>query len=346
MRVLLIIVWLLFTNYCFAQNTYEIRADTVRIFNTCDTSELVLENHTQDTLGFLYNKGKGRTEFRRLQLEKIGNSQLAIAGQDTVDLKLLSDTGRVGIGTTNPLEKLHIVDSVRVQYEVSNASSVGPIGPSLMIENKSAIFNAGTFIKYAVKNHAGQDQRAYIGAISAGGTGPYASPLPAIVFGRTTSANSYSESMRISELGCLYINMTGQIGNPKLGVSGNAFIGGNLTVTGAASIGTVSIGGAVNTPCRVVNTDTDVTIGSTDYIVLLETPNPGTTQNLILPSPKPPVGSGSPSASRTLVLVENSSDTWNLNFTVKFPGGTDFTVLPANATTILQDINGSWYKIK
>jgi hypothetical protein len=71
-------------NYCLAQHIYQIRADTVRIYNTCDTAELVLENHTQDTLGFLYNKGKGRTEFHRLRLEKIGDDKLAITGQDTL----------------------------------------------------------------------------------------------------------------------------------------------------------------------------------------------------------------------------------------------------------------------
>jgi len=78
---------------CFGQkvpNIYQIRADTVRIYNVCDTAELVLENRTKDTLGFLFNKGKGRTEFRRLGLERIGASQLAIKGQDTIDLNFSS----------------------------------------------------------------------------------------------------------------------------------------------------------------------------------------------------------------------------------------------------------------
>lgn len=90
MRALLCTIALLFlANYSFGQkipHIYQIRADTVRIYNTCDTAELVLENRTQDTLGFLFNKGKGRTEFRRLSLERIGSTQLAIKGQDTIDL--------------------------------------------------------------------------------------------------------------------------------------------------------------------------------------------------------------------------------------------------------------------
>lgn len=49
-----------------AQYVYKIKADTVRIYNTCDTAELVLQNRTQNVLGYLYNKGGGVTEFRTL----------------------------------------------------------------------------------------------------------------------------------------------------------------------------------------------------------------------------------------------------------------------------------------
>lgn len=70
----------------FAQQIYQIRADSVRIYNTCDTAELILENRTQGVYGYLFNKGRGRTEFRKIRLEKIGTSQIAITGQDTLDL--------------------------------------------------------------------------------------------------------------------------------------------------------------------------------------------------------------------------------------------------------------------
>lgn len=53
----------------FSQTIYQIRADSVRIYNTCDTAELILENRTQNVPGFLYNKGKGRTEFRKLTFD-------------------------------------------------------------------------------------------------------------------------------------------------------------------------------------------------------------------------------------------------------------------------------------
>jgi hypothetical protein len=62
-HTLLSIAWLLTALVTHAQRTYPIKADSVRIYNTKDTAELILENHTQSVNGFLYNKGLGRTEF-------------------------------------------------------------------------------------------------------------------------------------------------------------------------------------------------------------------------------------------------------------------------------------------
>src|SRR5437763_16570053 len=61
---------------------YTIKADSVLITNSCDTAELILENHTQNVPGFLFNKGRGRTEFRRV-LTKISDSAYLI-GVDTL----------------------------------------------------------------------------------------------------------------------------------------------------------------------------------------------------------------------------------------------------------------------
>ena len=87
MKSLICAVTLLFlTNICLAQHVYPIRADSVRIYSNCDTAELILENRTKDTLGFLFNKGKGRTEFRKLKLINVGSSGIAIEGQDTIQI--------------------------------------------------------------------------------------------------------------------------------------------------------------------------------------------------------------------------------------------------------------------
>ena len=78
-----------------AQHVYSIRADSVRIYNVCDTAELILENHTQGVTGYLFNRGAGRTEFRRLELKNLGGTRIAIAGQDTLDLSQMSGIGGI-----------------------------------------------------------------------------------------------------------------------------------------------------------------------------------------------------------------------------------------------------------
>lgn len=71
---------------CSAQYVHQIKADSVRIYSACDTAELIIENHTQRVPGFLFNKGRGRTEFQRLRLINAGNNSIAIPGQDTLNL--------------------------------------------------------------------------------------------------------------------------------------------------------------------------------------------------------------------------------------------------------------------
>ncbi|MBO9151157.1 hypothetical protein ACFOTA_02990 [Chitinophaga sp. GCM10012297] len=81
--------FLLATN-AYSQHVYQIRADSVRIYNVCDTAELIIENRTRGVSGYLFNKGNGRTEFRPIRLETVGSSQIAITGQDTLDIASLS----------------------------------------------------------------------------------------------------------------------------------------------------------------------------------------------------------------------------------------------------------------
>jgi len=64
-RLLFLLVLVCTGQEIFAQYVYTIKADSVKITNSCDTAELIIENHTQDVCGFLFNKGKGRTEVRR-----------------------------------------------------------------------------------------------------------------------------------------------------------------------------------------------------------------------------------------------------------------------------------------
>jgi len=80
-----------------AQYVYTIKADSVKITNTCDTAELIIENHTQTVPGYLYNKGRGRTEFRRGAIAL--NDSLYLIGGDTINLY----KGRVNVTASNGL---------------------------------------------------------------------------------------------------------------------------------------------------------------------------------------------------------------------------------------------------
>lgn len=64
--------------------TYPLKADTVTMYK--DNAEFILQNSTKDTLAFLHNRGNGRTEFRKLQLEMVTSSRIALSGQDTIQL--------------------------------------------------------------------------------------------------------------------------------------------------------------------------------------------------------------------------------------------------------------------
>jgi hypothetical protein len=64
-----------------AQYVYTIKADSVKLTN-CDSTELIIENHTQAVPGFLFNTGNGRTIFKRA-LTKINNN-LYLVGADSL----------------------------------------------------------------------------------------------------------------------------------------------------------------------------------------------------------------------------------------------------------------------
>src|SRR5579859_2590652 len=80
-----VVLFLLLFSYAGlkAQNVYTIQADSVKLTG-CDSSELIIENHTQNVPGFLFNTGNGRTIFRR-GLQSLGNGSF-IFGADTLNL--------------------------------------------------------------------------------------------------------------------------------------------------------------------------------------------------------------------------------------------------------------------
>jgi hypothetical protein len=57
-RILFLLALLCLERSLHAQYVYTINADSVKITNTCDTAELIIENHSQNVPGFLFNKGR------------------------------------------------------------------------------------------------------------------------------------------------------------------------------------------------------------------------------------------------------------------------------------------------
>lgn len=82
---------------------YKIKADSVLLSKDTCPAELNIENRTKDTLGFLYNKGNGRTEFRRGAIRLTDSTYLF--GNDIINFKnvisSLGITGSTNIYNTN-----------------------------------------------------------------------------------------------------------------------------------------------------------------------------------------------------------------------------------------------------
>jgi hypothetical protein len=70
--------------YAQSGSNLQVRRDSIKVLQ----AEFIIQNRTKDTSGFLFNKGNGSTEFRRLRLVTLGDTAIAIPGQDTVRVKM------------------------------------------------------------------------------------------------------------------------------------------------------------------------------------------------------------------------------------------------------------------
>jgi hypothetical protein len=103
-----------------AQSVYTITADSVKL-TSCDSSELIILNHTQNVPGFLFNTGNGRTIFKHA-LQPIGTGSWLL-GSDTLNLNTnawlqggnsFGTTGVLGTLDNNNLD-LYTDDSLRAR---------------------------------------------------------------------------------------------------------------------------------------------------------------------------------------------------------------------------------------
>lgn len=92
-KILIGVCLLMIGQIAFGQHIYKIKTDSLLVTNDSCNAELNLENSTRNVNGFLYNKGNGRTEFRKA-LVQLPDGHYLIGG-DTLNVKAGIDSGYI-----------------------------------------------------------------------------------------------------------------------------------------------------------------------------------------------------------------------------------------------------------
>ena len=126
-RTLCLIALSCLANTIIAQYVYTIKADSVKVTN-CDSSELIIENHTQNVPGFLFNTGNGRTVFKR-GAQRLNDSSYLI-GADTLKLKTNAwiqggnAFGTIGMLGTNDNNSLDLYTNGAQRVRLTNTGNL------------------------------------------------------------------------------------------------------------------------------------------------------------------------------------------------------------------------------
>jgi hypothetical protein len=151
------------TATAMAQVHTQIIGDSVHMRSNTGTTELILENSTKNVNGFLFNKGNGRTEFRRGMTRL--NDSICIIGADTLNLFSAGNawrlTGNAGINPT--INFLGTVDNNRLVLKTNNQQrlSILPDGTVNIGTNDTAsqplfrVYPNGDFTAKAKNNLTG-----------------------------------------------------------------------------------------------------------------------------------------------------------------------------------------------
>jgi hypothetical protein len=164
-RLLLLLILISIGQAVSAQYVYTIKADSVKITNTCDTAELIIENHTQTVPGFLYNKGRGRTEFRRGAVRI--NDSTYVVGCDTIKTMppgvawLINGNSNINdgvnfLGTTNQASlviKTNNTERARVTGNTGNLllGNTTDNGAKLQVYGKQTIYGNEDVTQLAIR---------------------------------------------------------------------------------------------------------------------------------------------------------------------------------------------------
>ena len=157
-----------------AQFIYKIKADSVLITNDTCNAELNLENGTRNVLGFLYNKGNGRTKFQK-GIIKLNDSSYVI-GADTLNLRAagklsakngltrIADTIYLG-GTLSKSTDINMIGK-RFSFNIGDSAFAGTSTGQFVINANRTTFTGGENNLYI--------QSFYTGSSSGSGAAVYA----------------------------------------------------------------------------------------------------------------------------------------------------------------------------
>jgi len=152
-----------------AQFVYQLKADSVRIHNEACKAELIIENSTKHINGFLYNRGNGRTEFRKALITL--NDSTYLIGGDTLKVKAatsanvtlpavsksvsivspLSSENLTLFYTDRPITITKVVESAAgsspsVTYNLRYASARNASGTAVFAVDRTVTSNSGTVV--------------------------------------------------------------------------------------------------------------------------------------------------------------------------------------------------------
>ena len=102
-RIFSLLLFAVVAEGVYAQQVYTIKADSTKLTGCDSANELIIENHTRDVKGFLFNTGNGRTIFKKA-LTKLSDTAYLI-GPDTLKYNAWVQRGN-RFGTTGVLGTL------------------------------------------------------------------------------------------------------------------------------------------------------------------------------------------------------------------------------------------------
>ncbi|MFM2305948.1 MAG: hypothetical protein RLZZ367_617 [Bacteroidota bacterium] len=245
----------------------------------------------------------------------------------------LDVNGYFGIGNSAPSQMLEITDG---NILVSNTGTAGQLRlqePAGSGSNYTGFKAQAQSANIVYTLPAADGSSGQVLSTNGSGTLSWSSVASGSYINNGTSAQS-GANFNISGAGTI----GGALTAGSASISGAATIGGSATISGAATItgnaevGSLNVDGAFSAP--IVTTSSNVTLGSSDYTVILT----GSTPQVTLPS-------ASTTTGRMYVIVNQTSGSRTISQYKNFSNNNTTTV-PANSAIVVQSNGTSWYQIR